>query len=183
MKIVTVVCCVCLSLVGKSQIIVTQAMVVDGDTVPHIELPRFIFIGKLTPAERRERLVLLARIRTVMPYAKMTAFRLQMMEQNLQQMGSKKEKKAYIKLTETHLKKEFTESLKNLSVEQGKLLVKLISRETGNTVFDLMGDYSGGTERFFWNTFSSFWGYELDVQYDLVEDYRIELAIRQLGIQ
>ncbi|MBI3235865.1 MAG: DUF4294 domain-containing protein, partial [Bacteroidetes bacterium] len=113
-----------------------RAVVVDGDTIPIIELPNYTFYGKLSPEERRERLLLISRIKTVLPYAKMAAFRLQMMEQNLQQISSKKAKKAYIKETEKQLKAEFTEQLKNLSINQGKLLVKLIHRETGNTVYE-----------------------------------------------
>jgi hypothetical protein len=160
-----------------------RCIVMEGDTVPIIELPSYVFYGKLTPEERRERLILISRIKSVLPYAKMASFRLQMMEQNLQQMTSKREKKAYIKETEKQLKKEFTDQLKNLSINQGKLLVKLIHRETGNTVYELLGDYSGSAERFFWNSFSKFWDSDLNTKYDPVQDYKIEQIIKSLKIE
>jgi hypothetical protein len=160
-----------------------RCVIVDGDTIPVFTLPNFIFFGKLSPEERRERILLVNRVRTVLPYAKMAAFRLQMMEQNLQQIGSRKAKKEYIKETEKQLKEEFTEQLKNLSINQGKILVKLIHRETGNTVYELLSDYSGRAETFFWNTFSKFYDSDLDARYDPVEDYKIEQIIKSLGLE
>lgn len=160
-----------------------RCVVVDGDTIPIFTLPNFIFFGKLTPEERRERIMLVNRIRSVLPYAKMAAFRLQIMEQNLQQISSRKARKEYIKETEKQLKEEFTEQLKNMSINQGKLLVKLIHRETGSTVYELLSDYSGSAETFFWDTFSKFYDSDLDTKYDPVEDYKIEQIIKSLGLE
>lgn len=160
-----------------------HCVIVDGDTIPVFTLPNYIFYGKLTPEERRERIMLVNRIRSVLPYAKMAAFRLQIMEQNLQQISSRKARKEYIKETEKQLKDEFTEQLKNMSINQGKLLVKLIHRETGSTVYELLSDYSGSAETFFWDTFSKFYDSDLDTKYDSVEDYKIEQIIKSLGME
>jgi hypothetical protein len=166
-----------------AQINIPRAIIVDGDTIPEIDLPTFVYHGRLTVEERRERLLLIARVRHVMPYAKMTAFRLQMLEENLKQISSKKARKTFIKKTEKTLKEEFSNQLKNLSIEEGKVLVKLISRESGSTVYDLLDNYTGTAEKFFWSTFSSFYDYELDTAYDPVEDYKIEIIIKQFKLE
>src|SRR6185436_13134440 len=57
---------------------------------------------------------------------------------------SKKEKKAYIKSREKELKAQFADPLSNLSVYQGKVLMKLINRQTGNNCYEIVKEYRGG---------------------------------------
>lgn len=161
--------------------VILPAYIHEGDTLPIDILPEIIKSIPQSAEARREKLKLIARIKTVMPYAKMTAFQLQEVEQQVQLIPSKKEKKKFIKEKEKQLKEQFKKRLENLSPEEGKLLVKLINRETGSTVFEILDTYTGSAEKFFWSTFSSFWNYDLKATYDPVEDYQIEEIVRGLG--
>lgn len=169
-------------LFAEAQVVV-KAYVVQGDTMPIGILPEVVKSVPLSTEARRERARMISRIKTVMPYAKMTAFQLQEVEQQLQLITSKKERKKFVKEKEKQLKEQFKKRLENLSPEEGKMLVKLINRETGTTVYEILDAYTGSTEKFFWTTFSSFWSYDLKATYDPVEDYQIEAIVKSLGYE
>ncbi len=68
-------------------------------------------------------------VKKALPYAKLAAFRLQMLNDNLAMISTDKAREEYIKQSETALKKEFLDDLRKLSMSQGKLLIKLIHRK------------------------------------------------------
>ena len=72
----------------------------------------------------------------------------------------------------------YTEQLKKMTIGEGQVLMKLIHRETGKTTWEIMKDYSGNAEAFFWQTFGSFWGHNLKREFDPVVDYQIEHIIQ-----
>jgi len=148
--------------------------VVDGDTIVIYNLPTFTKIdAKDTVAIRKFR-KLVRDVRKALPYAKMAAFRLQLMEQNLALMSDKKQRKTYIKETEKAIKDQFMDDLTKLTITQGKILVKLIHRETGHTTYELLKDYKGNAGTFFWQTLAKTFGSNLKQEYDPVEDFQIE---------
>jgi hypothetical protein len=113
-----------------------------------------------------------------MPFAKMAAYKMQVMEDNLGLKKGKKERKKYIKECEESLKQMYMDQLKNLSIEEGKVLMKLIYRETGKTTWQIMKSYRGGGEALMWQAFGSIYGHDMKVEYDPVIDYQIENIIR-----
>lgn len=163
--------------------IITRAIIIDGDTFPYIYLREFALYTTMDKDARLKQALLINDVRTTLPYAKMAAFRILMMEQAMEQISDEDERDAYIKKTEKELKEEFSKQLKNLTVNQGKLLVKLINRETGSTVNQIMKKYGSAGERFFYNSFSSLWDYDLDATFDPVEDYRVEYIIQQFHLE
>jgi hypothetical protein len=68
--------------------------------------------------------------------------------------------------------------LKDLSIDDGKILMKLIHRETGKTTWEIMKNYRGGAEAFFWQAFGTVYGHDMKVEFDPVTDFRIENIIR-----
>ncbi len=113
-----------------------------------------------------------------MPYAKMAAYKMRVMEDNLTQKKSKRDKKRYIKECEESLKQMYMGQLKNLSIEDGKILMKLIHRETGKTTWQIMKNYRGGAEAFFWQAFGTVYGHDMKVEFDPVTDFQIDNIIR-----
>lgn len=157
--------------------------VVGGDTFVVYQFKDVVIREKRDEAARQRYLKLIRDVKITLPYAKMAAFRLQMMEQNLNLLKSEKAKKAYIKETEKAIKEEFMNDLKNLTVTQGKLLIKLIHRETGNTTYGLLENFKGDAAVFFWSSLASMFGSNLKTEYDPIEDYQIENIIKSFGLE
>jgi len=157
--------------------------VVDGDTIP-IFLFDEVYLKTLPTEEEQKRYKKLVRdVKIALPYAKLAAFRLQMMEDNLSMMKSSRAKKKYINQCEKAIKEEFMNDLKNLTISQGKLLLKLIHRETGKTTFEILSKYQGRLEPLFWNSMAAMYGASTKDSYDVVLDYQIEEIIKKLEIE
>lgn len=157
--------------------------VVDGDTFPVYAFDEFILRDLNDPEAHKKYLWLVRNVKKILPYAKLTAFKLQMIEDNLNQLKTKRAKEKYLKQHEKALKKDFEEQLKNLSVNQGLLLMKLIHRETGQTTYQILRKYKGSVNAFMWQSFARFYGSDTKETYDPVEDYQIEHIIRSLEIE
>ena len=183
----------CIALVigiaANAQVIVPDSMkivrkvVMDGDTFYVYEFDEIIIKEFTSAEEKAAYLKLVRRIKKVMPYAKLAAFRLQMMEDNLNQLTTKKARKKYIKETEKAIKEEFMSTIKNLYVEEGKLLLKLIHRETGNTTYEILKKYRGNATTFYWGMLAKTYSADIKVEYDPIEDYWIEYIIKSLKLE
>jgi hypothetical protein len=90
-------------------------------------------------------------------------------------------RKEYIRSREKELKKEFTDPLTNLSVYQGKILMKLINRETGNNCYDIIKEYKGGFTARFYQTIAFFFSSSLKQPYDRNgDDAEIEKIVQEV---
>ena len=85
--------------------------------------------------------------------------------------------KAYIQSREKELKKEFTAPLTNLSVYQGRVLMKLINRQTGNNCYNIIKEYKGGFTAGFWQTVAFFFGSSLKQAYDPTDEAGRQAAL------
>ncbi len=85
---------------------------------------------------------------------------------HMDSLPDKKAKDLYLKEMEKKLKKQYTPQLKKLTFAQGKLLIKLIDRQTGNTSYELIKTYMGSLKATFYNTFASLFGASLKKEYD-----------------
>lgn len=170
-------------LTAQSDTSKSKRTVIDGDTVNVITIDPVEISASMDEDRIREYHLLKARVKKVMPYAKLAAYKLQVMEDNLAQKETKKEKKRYIKECEKSMKELYMNQLKDLSIEQGKVLMKLIHRETGRTTWDIMKNYRGSTEAIFWQAFGSVYGHDMKIEFDPVDDYQIEHIIRILNLE
>jgi hypothetical protein len=157
--------------------------VVDGDTFPVYTFDEVILKDLRDPEAYKKYLRLVRNVKKTLPYAKLTAFKLQMIEDNLNQLKTKRAKDKYIKQHEKALKEDFEKQLENLSVTQGLLLMKLIHRETGSTTYEILKKYRGSAKAMMWQTFAKFYGSDTKGTYDPLEDYQIEYIIRSLEIE
>jgi len=123
-------------------------------------------------------LTLKRRVKKTLPYAKMAALKMKAMEDKLNTITDKKAKKKYIKECEASLKELYMDQLKNLTIGEGQVLMKLLHRETGKTSWAIMKNYRGTGEALFWQAFGSIYGHDLKVEYDPIIDYQIENIIR-----
>ncbi|OQX99712.1 MAG: hypothetical protein B6I24_01885 [Bacteroidetes bacterium 4572_128] len=83
----------------------------------------------------------------------------------MSKLKTEKEKKKYIKKADKHLQEEFAGKLKKLTFSEGRLLIKLIHRETGKTVYDLVKNLRGSWTAWFWQTVAKLFGSNLKKKY------------------
>ena len=115
------------------------------------------------------------------PYAKKAGVIMNDMNLKLAKMTSEEDKKTYIKSREKELKKEFTDPLTNLSIYQGKILMKLINRQTGNNCYNIIKEYKGGLTARFYQTVAFFFSSNLKQPYDSKgDDQQIESIVKEM---
>lgn len=154
-----------------------------GETIWLYEFEEALVKDFSTPEQRQQYRILAYNVKKVLPYAKLAAFRLQMLEDNLQLIQDPKARDKYIKETEKAIKEEFMETMKGLSRSQGILLIKLIHRESGKTTFEILKGYRGSVETFYWSALAKMYDADLKVQYDPILDYQIDLIIRENNLE
>lgn len=148
---------------------VVMAQVVDGDTIPVIELKQLVVYPKKEfrnawEARKWEKLV--RNIKKVYPYAKLAGMKFRLCELQMQNAKTEREKKALLKQAEKDIKENYGDELKKLNFTQGKILLKLIDRETGNTSYVLLQELRGKLMAFFWQGLARVFGYNLKESYD-----------------
>lgn len=160
----------------------TEYYLVDGDSIARsaIFLDDVVVLGRLKfddNTARRRYLILRRKTRKVWPYAKLAGERLVELNERLDSMETKRDRKRYTKIIQRYVEDEFKEELKKLTRTEGQILVKLMYRQTGQTTFDLIKNYRSGLKAFLLNTTASFFDISLKEIYDpadVQEDYLIE---------
>ncbi|MDP2386318.1 MAG: DUF4294 domain-containing protein [Bacteroidota bacterium] len=160
------------------------AIIVGIDTFAYLSLP-IVTIEAQMPFATKKKYAQWTRlkynVKKAYPYAILASARLNEYEKILATIPSEEGKKAYMKVAEKQLQKEFGPELKNLSINQGRILIKLIDRETGNTSYDLVKQLRGNFSAFMWQGLASLFGSSLKTEYDPEgEDKLIEIAIKQI---
>jgi hypothetical protein len=149
--------------------IIHEAVVYNGDTIEAKTLPGIFFYSKynenqLSASAQWTRLR--NAIYVTYPYAKKAGAVINDINNQLLQVNDKSDRKKIIHSREKELKKEFTDPLTNLSIYQGKVLMKLINRETGNNCYEIIKEYKGGLAARFYQTIAFFFDSNLKQQYD-----------------
>lgn len=166
---------------GQRDTIVTIAVIYEGDTIPAQTLAGvYLWKGTLTPKQRWTRLR--NAVFVTYPYAKKAGVVFNDIEKHIAYNPDKLFINKYINSREKELKKEFTEPLTNLSVYQGKVLMKLINRETkGTNCYDILKELKGGFTARFWQTVAFFFGSDLKQPYDpLGKDAEMESIVKEV---
>ncbi len=117
-------------------------------------------------------------VKKVYPYAILASAKLKQYDLVLAKIQDEKLRKTYIKLCEKDLRKEFEDDLKNFSVSQGRVLMKLINRETGKTTYEIVKEMRGNFQANMWQALARLFGNNMKDNYDpSTEDLMIEKAI------
>lgn len=157
-------------------------ILVAGDSIPTYGIPlKEVVVFKPLRFKDREELnrylILRRRVLRVYPYAKLAAERLTVLNERLDQIDTKRGKKKYMKRLEDFVYEEFEEELKKLSKSQGKILIRLVHRQTGSTTFELVKKLRNGWKAFIYQTTASLFRLSLKEKYnpsEVLEDYLIE---------
>lgn len=161
-----------------------RVMVIDNDTLPHVDLPTVDIYGLSRFNRKNEdqqfwRMVM--RIKKVLPYAKEAAILLKKYEMEVSPDARGRDRRVYVRRAEEELMKKYGPTLRNMSVNDGRVLIKLIDRETQKVSYDLIHDLKGGVTAVFWQGVARIFGNNLKASYDpLGEDRQIEQIIHYI---
>lgn len=153
-----------------------ELAVENGDTIPMIHvLPVYVFSR---PVDLRRYRRLVDAVKKVYPIARIAKERMARMEEDLCRLPTKKAQKEYIKQVYHEIKEEYTPVLKHMTRTQGRVLLKLIDRETEYTAYEVLKEFRGGFVAGFWQGVSRIFGQDLKSEYDKEgEDRMIEQIV------
>lgn len=114
------------------------------------------------------------------PYAVKVGEVMEDANMHLASISDKKERKKYLKSREEELFGRYEQDLRKMSRSQGKMLVKLISRQTGASTYHLIKETKSGASAFFWQTVGRIFGINLKTEYDAEEEMMIEAVVHEL---
>lgn len=159
-----------------------KAEVIKGDTVPVVDLP-YVYVYTEYVYKNRRQYEQWTRVKynvkKVYPYAILAAAKLKEYDRILEHMPDPKVRKAYLSVCEKDLRHEFEDELKDLSINQGRVLMKLIDRETGKTTYEIVKEMRGGFQACMWQAVARIFGNNMKDDYDgEAEDVMIERAIK-----
>ncbi len=151
------------------------AIIVNGDTLPQAQLPDVAIIAARIFKNYNDALryyTLQHDVEIAYPYAVLAGATFRQCEETLKTMSDESEKKHFVKTVEKQLMKQYSDELKALTVNQGKILIKLIDRETGNSSYEMVKDLKGSFSAFMWQTVARLFGDNLKSTYDADEEDR-----------
>lgn len=160
------------------------ATVFEGDTIPLINIPDIEIISYSFPSpeaeseyERTKR-----RVEKVYPYYQIAKEVIEEMETEKEALRNKQFKK-YKKAKRKELMNQFEKELRSLTTSEGKILVKMINRDTGIAFYDLIKEYNSNAKAWIYNKVANKYGYDLKADYDkeALENYYLELALRSIS--
>lgn len=165
----------------------SETQVIDGDTLSVVELAPVIILPPIRHESRRQAArydKLVYNVRKVYPYAKLAGEKLRYYERILDTIPTEKARKLYLKRAEKELEAQFGDEIRGLTFSQGKILIKLVYRETGNSTFDLVRELRGKFSAFIYQTVARLFGYDLKSAYDpLGEDVVIEQIVQSIEME
>jgi hypothetical protein len=170
---------------GPNDTIIVSAIIYNGESMPFKEL-EMVYVSNLSTDKLAKYLEAYNRLRNAVyvtyPYARTAGITLNNVNEHLA-VVSKGERKKYIKSREKELKEQFADPLSNLSVYQGRVLMKLINRQTGNNCYNIIKEYRGGFNARLYQTVAFFFGSSLKQEYDYAHDAtdrQIESIVKEI---
>ena len=160
--------------------------VLGDDTVFFSDLPEVEILYFKNNEEKKAYFTLRRRVLKVYPYALVAKKKLNELKLALDTITRKRKKKRYTKEVTNWVKEEYSDRLKKLTMSEGKILVKLIYRETNTTSYEIVKSYRGRFNAFFWQTMAKIWDNNLKIEYDPInnrEDMFIEHIIIQAKLE
>lgn len=164
------------SLEGHNQVIhqsridsIINAHILSGDSIPHIELAEVAVLPKQVFKNRREERQywkLVYNLKKVLPYSKVIAATVKEVDGSLSELAGPKERRRYIKSVEDSLWSAYEQDMRKMTITQGRLLFKLVDRETQATTYYWIEQYRGSVSAFFWQGIARIFSSNLKESYD-----------------
>lgn len=137
----------------------------EGDTIPYVQL-RTVYIFKPLKFKNDKYYKLVRNVKKVYPIAREINRTILETYEYLQTLPNEKARQRHIKKVEKGLKEQYTPRMKKLTFAQGKLLIKLVDRQSNQTSFELVKAFMGPFKAGFYQTFAALFGASLKKEYD-----------------
>ncbi|MBR2860182.1 MAG: DUF4294 domain-containing protein [Alistipes sp.] len=142
-----------------------QEWTVDkGDTIPLVHILPIRKYARKPDMRRYQRLI--RQVKKCYPLAKQARIEMEKMERQLLAVKDKKEQEELAKELQKQLIKQYTPIILKMTISEGKVLLKLIDRETEYTAFQIIKDFRGGFVAGFWQMFAKMFGNNLKLEYE-----------------
>lgn len=138
--------------------------VYEGDTIPYIKIPT-VYIFKPLKFKNKKQLNeynrLVYNVKKVLPISKEINRAVIETYEYMMTLPDEKSRQKHMKAVEKSLKEQYTPRMKKLSFSQGKLLIKLVDRQTNSTGYELVKAFMGPFKAGFYQTFAALFGASL----------------------
>jgi hypothetical protein len=156
----------------------------NGEVLPEVNIKEVTVLGQRNTAKKswyRKYDRLVYNLKIVYPYALIVRARIYEVNEALTGISGDKERRRYMKDVEKDVFREYEDDMRELTLTQGRLLIKLIDRETQNTSYELIKQYRGGLTAAFWQGVARIFGTNLKDDYDPYgTDVVIELILQDI---
>ncbi|MCD8182986.1 MAG: DUF4294 domain-containing protein [Bacteroides sp.] len=157
----------------QKSVYLTPMCAYEGDTIPYVKLPTVYIFKPLKFKNKREMTQyykLIRDVKKVLPISKEINRAIIEIYEYMQTLSSQKAREKHMKAVEKGLKEQYTPRMKKLSFAQGKLLIKLVDRQTNSTGYELVKAFMGPFKADFYQIFAALFGASLKNQYDPTGD-------------
>jgi hypothetical protein len=159
-----------------------------GETLPEVEIKEVYIVAGLKPGDTRRSQSLFKKyertvynVKRVYPYALIVRERLEQVNADLTAIADDRGRRNYIKEVEKDVFGSYEDDMRRMTITQGRILIKLIDRETRNTSYDLIKQYRGGLTAAFWQGVARIFGTNLKEEYDAYgNDLLLELIVQEI---
>ena len=171
-------------ILGKNDTIKTYLTIDSGKMIPWIVTQEVkIFDTRIfkSSADLAKFNRLRYNVLKVLPYARFAGERYRQLQRDLALTGDRRKQKELINACESQIKDLFNKEIKDLTISQGEVLIKLIDRETGYTSYAMVKDLKGGFDAFILQSAARIFGHDLKETYDPEEQKDIEAILNEAG--
>lgn len=148
---------------------ILSGIIIDGDTLPHSTLGQIVVIPPMVFKSNDDYIKyrkLIRDVKKVYPYAMLAKDIFGQVTVAMDTIEDKRDQKKFIKSKDQELQSRYTAELKKLTITQGKILIKLIDRETGYTSYDIVKELRGTVSAFMWQQMARMFGSSLKTGFD-----------------
>ena len=158
---------------AQKSVYLTPMCVYEGDTIPYVKLPTVYIFKQLKFKNKRDMnkyYKLIRDVKKVLPISKEINRAIIETYEYMMTLPTEKARQKHMKAVEKSLKEQYTPRMKKLTFAQGKLLIKLVDRQTNSTGYELVKAFMGPFKAGFYQTFAALFGASLKKQYDPMGD-------------
>lgn len=151
----------------------------DSLTIP---LDEVVVIDKRSFASDKERRYYFwyyKKVQRAYPFATLASQKLSEINEELEGIKSKRKRKKHIKKIQKYMEGEFADQLKKLTRTEGRILIKLVHRQTGETMFELIKEYRSGWQAFWYNSTANMFRLSLKKEYK-PEEFALDFIVEDI---
>lgn len=105
-------------------------------------------------------------VKIALPYARLASREINELNRERYYLPNDAARHKRVKEFQDQMFHQYEKPLRKLSINQGKMIIKLIDREYGVNTYDIIKSYKGGFPAIFWNAIAKIFGSDLKMEYD-----------------